>query len=39
VQGKAEEGPEASFTLFYGKFRMHAPRIKTLMSEIERRGR
>jgi hypothetical protein len=40
VQGNAEEtaGPEASFTLFYGRFRMHAPRIKALMSEIEARG-
>lgn len=37
VQG-SEDGPDSSFTLFYGKFRMHAPRIKTLMSEIERRS-
>ena len=37
VQGK-EEDPDASFTLFYGRFRMHAPRIKALMAEIERRG-
>eukprot|EP00045_Choanoeca_perplexa_P018173 m.280831 g.280831 ORF g.280831 m.280831 type:complete len:807 (-) comp17737_c0_seq4:1786-4206(-) len=26
-----------SFTLFYGKFRMYAPRIRTLMEELERR--
>ena len=38
VQG-TDEGPDASFTLFYGKFRMHAPKIKTLMSEIEKRGK
>eukprot|EP00053_Salpingoeca_punica_P018510 m.181918 g.181918 ORF g.181918 m.181918 type:complete len:779 (-) comp17449_c0_seq1:1349-3685(-) len=37
VQGVRAE-PDASFTLFYGKFRLHAPRIKSLMAEIERRG-
>lgn len=28
VQGKADEGPEASFTLFYGRFRMYVTRIR-----------
>ena len=32
------DGSEQSFTLFYGKFRMHAPRIKMLMQEIDRRA-
>lgn len=36
VQGIGEV--EASFTLFYGKFRLHAPRIKALMAEMERRA-
>jgi hypothetical protein len=27
----------SSFTLFYGKFRMHAPRIRALMGELEAR--
>eukprot|EP00047_Mylnosiga_fluctuans_P015368 m.45508 g.45508 ORF g.45508 m.45508 type:complete len:750 (-) comp5887_c0_seq1:1435-3684(-) len=37
VQGTSE-GADVSFTLFYGKFRLHAPRIKALMVEIERRA-
>jgi hypothetical protein len=34
--GAAGASTDASFTLFYGKFRMHAPRIKMLMQEIEK---
>ena len=37
VQGTASSA-EASFTLYYGRFRLHAPRIKALMAEIERRS-
>ena len=29
---------ENAFTLFYGKFRTNAPRVKTLMEQIEQRG-
>ena len=36
TQGGTGTSTDASFTLFYGKFRMHAPRIKMLMQEIEK---
>jgi len=35
----SSDSADASFTLFYGKFRMHAPRIKMLMQEIEKRSK
>lgn len=38
VQKANNDHNEQSFTLFYGKFRMHAPRIKMLMKEIDRRA-
>ncbi|EDQ91490.1 uncharacterized protein MONBRDRAFT_31482 [Monosiga brevicollis MX1] len=33
----ADAAAGESFTLFYGKFRIHAPRIRTLVEELERR--
>ena len=39
VQKSGGDANDASFTLFYGKFRMHAPRIKMLMNEIQKRSK
>eukprot|EP00730_Choanoeca_flexa_P002462 TRINITY_DN11059_c0_g2_i7.p1 TRINITY_DN11059_c0_g2~~TRINITY_DN11059_c0_g2_i7.p1 ORF type:complete len:729 (+),score=180.42 TRINITY_DN11059_c0_g2_i7:325-2187(+) len=37
--GSRERQSTQSFTLFYGKFRMYAPRIRALMEELEQRQR
>eukprot|EP00042_Codosiga_hollandica_P030473 m.177160 g.177160 ORF g.177160 m.177160 type:complete len:762 (-) comp53367_c0_seq2:46-2331(-) len=40
VASQVQQGSDSdqSFTLYYGKFRTHAPRIKALMEDIERRA-